>query len=154
MARTPTSSTSSRAERGFTLIELVVVLALLALAYGLAAPALTRAVAGGELRGAARELALALNQARSGAVVGGVPWRFTVDGLAGNYGTGLSRHAIPFGMTISAAVPEALRATAHVAAIDFFPEGSSTGGRVTLTTREGVRAAVSVDWLTGRVRAE
>jgi general secretion pathway protein H len=154
MARTPTSSTNSRAERGFTLVELMVVLALLALAYGLAAPAFTRAVAGSELRGAARELALALNRARADAVVGGGPRRLTVDGLAGTYGTGLARHAIPFGMTISAAVPEALRSTAHVAAIDFFPDGGSTGGRVTLTTREGARAAVAVDWLTGRVRAE
>lgn len=136
------------------MIELVVVLALLALAYGLAAPALNRAVAGSELRGAMRELSLALNQARAGAVVGGGPRRFTVDGLAGSYGTGLARRAIPFGMTISATVPDALRATAHVASIDFFPDGSSTGGRVTLTTREGGRAAVAVDWLTGRIRAE
>ena len=153
MARTPTSSTNSRFQRGFTLVELVVVLALLALAYGLAAPALVRTVAGGELRIAARELTLALNQARAGAVVGGAPWRFTVDGLAGAYSFAQTRRALPLGMTIAAAVPDALRSSAHVAAIDFFPDGSSTGGRVTLSARDGGRSAVSVDWLTGRVTA-
>ncbi|MGQ0674476.1 MAG: GspH/FimT family protein [Rhodospirillales bacterium] len=151
MARTPTSSTNSPA--GFTLVELLVVLALLALAYGLAAPALTRSVAGGELAIAMRELSLALNQARSGAVVGGQPQRFVVDGLAGAYGIGPARKPLPGGMTLAAVVPDALRVSAHVAAIEFFPGGGSTGGRITLTTRGGGKSALSVDWLTGRVTA-
>lgn len=153
MARTPTCSTNSRHQRGFTLVELVVVLALLALAYGLAAPALTRAVGGGELRVAMGELALALNQARAGAVVGGAPQRFTVDGLAGAYGQGQARRALPASLTIAAAVPDALRSSAHVAAIDFFPDGSSTGGRIVVSARDGGRSALAVDWLTGRVTA-
>ena len=36
-------------------------------------------------------------------------------------------------------------------AIRFFPDGSSTGGRVTLMVGER-SYAVDVDWLTGRVR--
>ncbi len=153
MARTPTSSTSSRRQRGFTLVELVVVLALLALAYGLAAPALTRGIGGGELRVTMSDLAMALNQARSGAVVGGAPQRFTVDGLAGAYGQGQSRRFLPGSLTIAAAVPDALRSSAHIAAIDFFPDGSSTGGRIVISSRDGGRSVLAVDWLTGRVKA-
>jgi general secretion pathway protein H len=151
MARTPTSSTNSLGQRGFTLVELLLVLALLGMAYALAAPSLLRAVAGGELRTTLREVAETLNQARAGAVAGGAPRRFVVDGFAGVYGQEAQRRAIPQGMTIAAAVPEALRGSAHVAAIDFFPDGSSTGGRVTLSTREGARASLAVDWLTGRI---
>ena len=35
--------------------------------------------------------------------------------------------------------------------IRFFPDGTSTGGRVTLR-REGLRTEVGVEWLTGRIR--
>ncbi len=35
--------------------------------------------------------------------------------------------------------------------IRFYPDGSSTGGRVTLSL-EGLQMRVDVEWLTGRVR--
>ena len=36
-------------------------------------------------------------------------------------------------------------------AIRFFPDGSSTGGRITLSI-DSMRYLVNVDWLTGRVK--
>jgi general secretion pathway protein H len=38
----------------------------------------------------------------------------------------------------------------HVGAIRFYPDGGSTGGRVTLSAGER-KFDVDVDWLTGRV---
>ena len=157
MARTPTSIISSAgrkraaAEAGFTLVELLVVLALLALAYGLAAPALTQAVTGSDLRRETRELEAALARARAGALTGGKPQRILVDGLAGAYAVGGSRHALTGGIIIAASVPDSRRLSAHQAVIEFFPDGSSTGGRMTLSSPSGGKSALTVDWLTGRV---
>lgn len=149
-----TSTTTDRPDSGFTLVELLVVLALLALAYGMAAPSLGRAIGSGEMHVAARELAAALREARAAAVGGGRAVRFVVDGAAGAYGTGQQRRAVPRGIEIAAEVPDSRRLSARVAAIDFFPDGASTGGRVVLAQRGGgASVAVAVDWLTGRVGA-
>ncbi|NCF80888.1 MAG: hypothetical protein GWP74_04680, partial [Proteobacteria bacterium] len=43
------------------------------------------------------------------------------------------------------------RLSAERGAIRFFPDGSSTGGRITLST-DTLRYLVNVDWLTGRVK--
>lgn len=152
MARTPTSSTTDAGEAGFTLAELLVVLALLALIYGMVAPSLGRAVGGGEIHVASRELVSALREARSAAIAGGREVRFVVDGAAGVYGYGQARRSVPRGLDIAADVPGSRRLPQNAAAIDFFPDGASTGGQVVLSARGGgARTAVAVDWLTGRV---
>jgi general secretion pathway protein H len=155
MARTPTSSTTDRpraAEAGFTLVELLVTLGLLALAYGMVAPSLGRAIGSSDMRIASRDLVAALREARSTAIVGGREVRFIVDASAGAYGIGQARRPIPRGFDIAADVPDSRRLSQRVAAIDFFPDGASTGGHVVLAVRGGARVALDVDWLTGRVR--
>ena len=148
MARTPTSTTT---EAGFTLVELLVVLALLAMAYGLAVPALNRVIGAGDQQVAVRELAAALRQARSDAVVGAREVRFVIDTGAGVYGADPAVRPLPRGIAIVAAVPATHRLSPRLAAIDFFPDGASTGGRITLSTSGGGSADVAVDWLSGRV---
>lgn len=158
MARTPTSSTTSpgaargpAGQAGFTLVELMVTLAVLALAYGFIAPSLGRAIGAGEVRVAGRELLGALREARALAISGGREVRFIVDGPSAAYGAGQSRHGIPRGFDLAAEVPDSHRLTQRIAAIDFFPDGTSTGGTVVLAQRGGGRAVIGVDWLTGRV---
>jgi len=138
--------------RGFTLVELVVVLAILALAYGLIAPSIGGVIAQGDLRVGQRELTAALREARSLAVTDARDVRFVLDGAAGSYGVGPQRHALARGMALAAAVPESRRLSTRVAVIDFFPDGTSTGGEVVLTAG-GATATIAVDWLTGRVGA-
>ena len=58
------------ARRGFTLIELMVVLAVLALILIVAVPNLSTAVPGIEIKGAARDVATGLRWARSQAITG------------------------------------------------------------------------------------
>lgn len=150
MARTPTSTTT---EAGFTLVELLVVLGLLALAYGLAAPSIGKVLGASDLHVATRELASALKRARSDAVVGAREVRFVIDTGAGVYGADPSVKPLPRGIAAVAAVPATHRLSARLAAIDFFPDGASTGGRITLSTPSGGSADVAVDWLSGRVAA-
>lgn len=159
MARTPTSSTTSGLESavgamrsaGFTLVELMVVLGLLSLAYVLVAPSLNKAMGIGENRVASRELLAALREARATAIAESREVRFIVDGVSASYGAGQVRAPIPRGFDIASDVPASRRLTQRIGAIDFFPDGSSTGGAVVLAQRGGVRTTIAIDWLTGHV---
>ena len=109
---------------GFSLLELIVVLAIVAAVSAVAAPHLSGAVRAASLTAGARELAASLRAARSEAVV--------------------QRREVAF-------VPRRdPRLAADAPAIRFFPDGSSSGGRLTLRA-DGRSAHVEVDWLTGRV---
>jgi type II secretion system protein H len=65
--------------RGFTLIELMVVLAVLALLLTVAVPFFPKALPGAEIKGAARELAAGLRTARSRAITLNREVGFTLD---------------------------------------------------------------------------
>jgi type II secretion system protein H len=65
--------------RGFTLVELLVVLTILVLLAALAAPAFTRQYHEAKLQAAARDLVALMRYARSQAVVEGTTYRLNID---------------------------------------------------------------------------
>jgi general secretion pathway protein H len=136
---------------GFTLIEVIVTLAILGLALllitGYKAPWSTTL----GLKGSAAELASGLRLARSQAIAGNRPVAVDLDLARRRYrvGDGPSQ-ALPktVSMTMLTVVGE--NRGRNAGDIRFNPDGSSTGGRIVLT-QDGRRIAVGVDWLTGRV---
>lgn len=137
---------------GFTLIELLVVLAILGLAYALVPPLFSGARSTAELKGATRQLAAGLRQARNYAVVRrtegvltlNVEKRdFTVSGDARTY-------RLPGQVELKLVTAQREIVDDKLAAIRFYADGSSNGGRITLGTGER-SFAVDVNWLTGRV---
>jgi general secretion pathway protein H len=138
--------------RGFSLIELLVVLAVmgfvLALVVGYKAPWSS----GLSLEGTAAELASGLRLARSQAIADNRPVVFALD-LAGHryrVGGDLPR-LLPAKLTLGLLTVNGERRSAAFGDIRFNPDGSSTGGRIVLAAGSR-RVAVGVDWLTGRVR--
>lgn len=138
--------------RGFTLLELLLVLLLLGLAYGLTGPLFGNKPAGTEMRDATRQLAAGLRKARSVAIAQRRDAALTLDVEARTFSvTGDPRvYALPrlLDYTLYTASAEVLQD--RVGSIRFFPDGSSTGGRVTASAPEGPSQSVDVDWLTGR----
>lgn len=138
--------------RGFTLLEVVVVLVILGLAYALVPPLFSSGVSTTELKGAARQLAAGLRQARGEAIMTRRDALLTVDveqrrfSLSGDP----KSHALPAKADITVFTAQDEVAEDKTASIRFFPDGSSTGGRVTLASGE-LKFLVDVDWLTGRV---
>jgi len=123
---------------GFTLIEMIVVLAVLALAVGLVlthGPVRSHRL---ELDAAARQVAGALRLARTRAIAQERPVPVALDAR----GFSLDRAApVTWAASVS---PEGNRL------VVFTPDGGSSGGRIVL--RDGGRAvAIGIDWLTGRV---
>ena len=142
-----------RAARGFTLLELILVLALVALASGLAAAALSGGFDGMRLRSAAKEIAAQLRFTRAQAIATGEPQRFTIDPAAHRWTAPKARDGtVPKQLGIAFLGAREVQPSAGEGAIVFFPDGASTGGRVRLQLDDAAWQ-VEVAWLTGQVRA-
>lgn len=126
-------------DRGFTLLEMLVVLAVLGLVAGLVVARGPMRSAGLDARTAANQLAGVLRAARSEAIATDRPVAVLIDGVAGT-------------VRIGPGPPRSLGATLLPPArpIVFAPDGSSAGGRIGVAAGP-VRRQVAVDWLTGRV---
>ncbi|MFO1152199.1 MAG: GspH/FimT family pseudopilin [Rhodospirillales bacterium] len=154
-ARTATSSTGEpELVRGFTLLELVVVLIVMALVAAVATPTLIGRSGSTQAQVAAREMAAALRQARSSAIGANVDVAFAVDADARTYAIeGRPPHRLPGDLAISLIVADSERLSRTAGAIRFFPDGSSTGGDIAVVSAAGT-FVVRVDWLTGQVRID
>jgi general secretion pathway protein H len=137
---------------GFTLVELIVVLAIAGLLLGLTPPLLTAALPGVELKAGARRAAGALRQTREMAIANGTESTWLIDIESGGYRIeGTARQgALPDGIDIELITAQGELRSERVGGIRFFPDGTSSGGRVILK-RGDSGYQVGVNWLTGRV---
>ena len=139
--------------RGFTLLELVLVLALIALASLLAAAALGGGFDGMRLRAAAKEVAAQLRFTRAQAIATGEPQRFTLDPRSHRWTAPRGRSgALPRQLALAFVGAREVQPAEGVGAILFFPDGASTGGHVQLALGDAAWRVESA-WLTGQVRA-
>lgn len=141
-----------RHARGFTLLEIVLVLAIIALATLLAAAALTGGADGLRLRSAAKEIAAQLRFTRAQAIATGEPQRFVIDPRAHAWTAPKGRHGeLPRKLAIVFTGAREAQPAQGQGAIAFFPDGASTGGRVRLELGDAAWQ-VDVAWLTGQVQ--
>ena len=138
--------------KGFSLLEILLVLVVLAIAASLIMPALIQP-SGTQLRTAAGAFAAGLRQARNDAVGTHQDVRFTVhlDAREFTVGDNTRRRRLPAQVELSVFTARSEVLGEHSAAIRFFPDGSSTGGRISLSVGER-SYHVDVDWMTGQVQ--
>lgn len=137
---------------GFTLLEVVLVLAIVALASLLAAAAVGGGTDGMRLRSAAKEVAAQLRFTRAQALATGEPQRFTIDPAAHAWTAPKERDGeLSRKLSIVFTGAREVQPAEGVGAIVFFPDGASTGGRVRMAIGEAAWQ-VDVAWLTGEVR--
>ena len=138
--------------RGLTLLEILIVLALMAIVAGFVFPMFGGPVSTSELRASARQIAAGLRMARSEAVsqrretflvldVAGR--RFRVDREA-------KEHKLPARVDFKLFTAQNDLVDENIGSIRFFPDGGSNGGRITVASGER-KFNVDIDWLTGRV---
>ncbi len=136
---------------GFTLLEVLVVVALMAVVAGLAAPLVVGAVRGAEAQVSARQVAATLRKSRSQAIIENRDLAVTVD---------IADRIVRIDDETARPLPDGVRLRVYsavseqqdesTAGIRFFPDGSSTGGEIILQDSRSVYH-VQVEWLTGQV---
>lgn len=140
--------------RGMSLVEVLLVVALLAGMSLLAAAAVTGGFAGMQLRSEAKEIVAQLRFTRAQAIATGRPQRFTIDPQAHAWTAPRERSGeIAESLAIRFIGAREVQPSRGEGAIVFFPDGASTGGRVQLSAE---RAGWNIDvaWLTGEVTLE
>jgi general secretion pathway protein H len=137
--------------RGFTLLELLLVLVIMATGYVLVVRLATGGVSGAELKSAARAVAAGLRDARGTAIATQESAALTLDLDKRSFEVpGRRARARPERHELKLYTAQSEIVDEHRGAIRFYPDGSSTGGRVTVASGER-KLLVDVDWLTGRV---
>jgi general secretion pathway protein H len=138
------------ASAGFTLIEIVVVLAILAVATALVLPAVGRGSQAIKLRSEAGQIAALLRQARLEAVTKRRPTRVTLDPArntvaltAGDAEHPLKQLTLPAGLRVSIA--------AGGDSLGFSSRGLTRETRWLVEAADGRRLQIDVDGITGRV---
>jgi general secretion pathway protein H len=150
--------------RGFTLLELLIVLTLIGLALGLTIPTLTGSD-NATFRGEVRKAVAVLTYARRAAIVEAMPWTaamqaldpespdyaFDKEALDQKLDEPATTRWISEVVRFDFQLDENARSDA-VESVDFtfFPQGGSTGGVLTLS-RAAQSARVRVDPITGRI---
>ncbi len=142
-------SSALRSAAGFTLIDMLVVLSIVALALALVVPAISKSMVE-SVHDVARDVQISLRQTRAKAVSGQQSrlfWVNTQDNSYVNHKGKTKSFSSVISMRVKVATTEIDGAKAGVR---FFPDGSSTGGQLTVYDA-GAAVSVNIDWLTGRV---
>jgi general secretion pathway protein H len=136
---------------GFTLLELIVVLALISLILGLSAFFFVGNLPSARLDTLGREMAGSLRQARSLAKSSGEKKVFFADMDGGRFGIeGLGERGLPAGVSLRVIDPDSVEFTQGIYKIVFQPDGRG-GGETIILTRGRQTVQVSVNPAAGAI---
>ncbi len=138
---------------GFTLLELLVVLAIGSLLVGLAPPAFDRLREISQYRDTVRAIVVGLRQAHQQAMAYGQTVNFRVDLASRKFGIeGQTLKALPASLEVRTTVGSQEQPdNTQQADIAFLPEGGSSGGTIELVRPSGAGVRIRVDWLFGQI---
>jgi general secretion pathway protein H len=143
---------SDSGQRGFTLLEMVCVLAIIALLAAVLLPFIPHETSRSRLQAYALQIAALLKTDRNAAIRRQISVATLVDAEARAIRSGTSRALVvlPNDVRFDALLPETCRRQAALSTISFFANGTSCGGAISLT-RFDVGYEIRVNWLTGRI---
>jgi general secretion pathway protein H len=140
-----------RGEAGFSLLEIMVALVILALSVALVGAAFSRTSVGFRFDAAAQELALNLREAQARALRSGRDVALVIDVDTRLYRLQEDPEVqLPEGIALNVISAGEVMASSRRPVISFAPDGGSTGGAITLSL-EDRSTTISIDWLTGAV---
>ncbi len=138
---------------GFTLLELLVVLFIMILGFSVVGINLSSGNSTTAIRVASRDMVSALRYTRGQALILHQETTMTID-LAENTYTVSDRpksYVIPKNISLTVVTAQSELSGNGIGNIRFFPDGSSTGGRITLE-QDKLAAEININWLTGQIK--
>jgi len=140
------------AEEGFTLLEMVCIIAIIAMLAAVLLPNLSRNTSRPRLEAYAVEAASLLKADRTAAIRQRVQVATQIDAGGRALRSGSTGHIlrIPDDVAVNAILPNRCNDRPAFSTISFFPTGMSCGGTVTLS-RLSTSYEIRVNWLTGGV---
>jgi general secretion pathway protein H len=149
--RVPRAECRVRA-RGFALIEILCVLAIIGLLAAIILPAIPRATTRAKLESYAVQTAALLKADRNAALRRQIQVTTQVDAASRSIRSGVTGQIIrlPNDVTLNAMLASRCADRNAGRSIDFFPSGMSCGGVLALA-RPGMGYEIRVNWLTGGV---
>ena len=144
--------TERPAESGFTLLETICVLAVIAMLAAIVLPAIPRATSRTALEAYALKTAALLKSDRNAAVRNGSTVQTELSQLSWTIRSGASGRVVqlPADVTFNSILANQCGGHASGAAIEFLPSGMSCGGTIFLS-RPGAGFEIRITWLTGGV---
>lgn len=141
--------------KGFTLLELMVVLIVVVLGFSIIGVNISSGTNSAAHQAAARDLVSALRYARGQALIAREETTVAIDLNENSYTVSNRDKVFEIPETIDLTVVTAQEELTGKgqANIRFFPDGSSTGGRVKLE-RNGINWQIDINWLTGQIELE
>ncbi len=144
-----------RRQHGFTLVELLVVFAIMALVVSITPTAFERMRESAQYRDTLRTMQADMRTARRQALLTGQETRFTVDLRQRTFGVqGNVQRPVPSALDVRATVAGVELDATGAASIRFLPRGGATGGSVDVLRSSGTGVRLRVDWLSGLVSQE
>lgn len=135
---------------GFTFMELIVVLAILAAIAALVTPSFSRTVASARLRSAASDVRTTLARGRALAVAAAKERIVAFDLSRGEFGVDNEAvRRLPETIRLGAVFPGEERQERGSVRVRFFPDGSGEEAEISVTAEDGGTLRVTVDPLTG-----
>jgi general secretion pathway protein H len=138
---------------GFSLLELLLVLAITSVIVALVAPRLTGTLDNLQLKRLSRDMAASLRTTRAQAISKGQEEIWLLDLEQHHYQYGKQNKTVSFSQDIDIKLTTASKEqwSRAIASIRFFPDGSATGGEIFLLQGKQ-NYSIQIDWLTGRVK--
>jgi len=151
--RLPRPRLHGRRAAGLSLLEMLLVIALIAAIGLITAAGLSRGFAGMQLRSAGKDIANQLRMVRAQAIARGEPQRFVIEPARHRWqGANQRQGDVPTQLQVQFEGAAQLATAPGQGVIEFHPDGGSSGGRIRLQ-RDGAEWRIDVGWLTGEVRS-
>ena len=143
--------TTRHLSRGFSLLELMAVMVIIGLMLALVATSISRSVSSAEVRTTARNVMAAMRYTRGQAIIKREEKTLDFDLEEMTYqAPDRDLVELPEGVEMKLLTARAELESESKGRIRFYPDGSSTGGRVTIIAGER-EWEVEVAWLTGEI---
>lgn len=137
-----------REQSAFTLVEMMVAIAIVALLMAVTVPGSIRMYESIQYRQAVRDVLTTLANARQLAVDRGSPQDVAFDPDRRQVSLGADIQQLPDGFELTVTTASEVNRQ-NLGVIRFYPEGSSTGGDIDIASPTGRGVRISVDWLMG-----